>query len=557
MNVSQPPETIEPRDYVRALRRRWWMVVGLLVLGGLASAAYVKVAPRVYLASASVYVTATGSTNGQVQGGQAGGPVNMDSEAQVAQSTAVATIAARLMRTSVPPATLSKQLKVTVPATSQILQIGCQQPSPESASACAQAFAEAYLKVRVATATGQVKATLTSLRNAIDTLQRNVAGLTSKIATLPPNSSARASDQAQLKSDQSRLKSLNNQVGVLTAELASPAGGQIVANAAVPSRPNSPRSSLVIPSGLAAGLLLGLAAAFAADRRDQRVREATDLERRLDLPVLLTIAPGQRRLERALAAPRTRLGRAFAEVVQETSAALGDGNHILLVASASAGAGGSVTAANLAAAFARTHAQVVLVCAGLEASVAPSLFGLGNEHGVADVLAGAASLGEAVQCPPDLPRLRVLPPGAGTCSLADGFRENAAQLFSDLRRSTPIVIIEGPSASENSDTLELAEFADAALVVVQAGKTRWPEAGNCIRHLGRLRTMVLGAVLIPPAARRARTRPANRPRRARDEVPHAPTPAVRAPASPPGGGNASTRTAGRARDEPAGKGARG
>ena len=50
MNMSQRPDSFEPGDYLAVLRRRWWIVLVLAVLGLLAAGAYVAVAPKVYTA---------------------------------------------------------------------------------------------------------------------------------------------------------------------------------------------------------------------------------------------------------------------------------------------------------------------------------------------------------------------------------------------------------------------------------------------------------------------------------------------------------------------------
>ena len=500
MNFSQRPDTFETADYLRTLRRRWWIVLVLFIVGGAGAAAYIKVAPKVYAATTSVYVTANEATTNQVAGGRTSGQVNMDSEAQVVQSMAVATLAANLLHTSIPPATLSKHVAVAVPPNSQVLQITCEQPTGSSAAACSQAFARAYLQNQTTAATDALKGALSTLHGQILTLQHATAALTAKVASLPPNSASRANAQAQLTSDRAQLNSLSNQVGQLEAQMANSSPGRIITNAVVPTKPTSPRKLLVLPSGLAAGLVLGLILAFVADARDRRVHGPRDLERRTDLPVLLNLGPGRRGAESGVATPRSRTGHAFAELAHLTTAALGDGNHVVLVTSASAGSGASVAAANLAAAFTRTHAQVVLVCADLQTSAVPALFHVGADRGLAEVLSGGATVGEAMQRPADFPRLRILPPGRESSLGPGDFQHDATRrLISELRRSTPIVIIEVAPASEDGDAFAMAEFADAALVVVEVGKTTWPEAAGCTQRLDRLRTMVLGALLIPPA----------------------------------------------------------
>jgi len=91
----------------------------------------------------------------------------------------------------------------------------------------------------------------------------------------------------------------------------------------------------------------------------------------------------QKRLgpQAAIVSPRSRTGRAYTELAQAVASNLGDGNHVVLVAGASAGRSGSVVAANLAATLARTRSEVILVCADLRDSVTPQLLGVGDGRG--------------------------------------------------------------------------------------------------------------------------------------------------------------------------------
>ena len=118
------------------------------VLGLLAAGAYVAAAPKVYTASTSVYVTATAANSSQVTGGRTSGAVDMDSEAQLVQSTNVATLARQMLRSNLTETQLRKKISVTVPANSQVLQIACHAPTPDAAATCANDFAKAFLQTQ-------------------------------------------------------------------------------------------------------------------------------------------------------------------------------------------------------------------------------------------------------------------------------------------------------------------------------------------------------------------------------------------------------------------------
>jgi capsular polysaccharide biosynthesis protein len=74
--------------------------------------------------------------------------VNMDTEKQIAESTAVAEKAAEALGTNEAPEALLEDLSVSVPTNSLVLEITFADPDPARAQAGAQAFADAYLSTR-------------------------------------------------------------------------------------------------------------------------------------------------------------------------------------------------------------------------------------------------------------------------------------------------------------------------------------------------------------------------------------------------------------------------
>jgi MinD-like ATPase involved in chromosome partitioning or flagellar assembly len=167
-----------------------------------------------------------------------------------------------------------------------------------------------------------------------------------------------------------------------------------------------------------------------------------------------------------------------------------------------------VVAANLAAALARTHSEAVLVCAALRDSVAPKLFGLAPSRGLAEVLAGQATVAEVAQGPAGAPGLWVIPPGADTSLAEYNLQHDTARaLTAQLRRDIRFVIIEVQATEAGADTLALAEFADAALLTVEAQRTSRDEADAAIRRLRQMRTQLLGAAVLPPVRDGVTVRP--------------------------------------------------
>jgi uncharacterized protein involved in exopolysaccharide biosynthesis/Mrp family chromosome partitioning ATPase len=496
MRHTSGPEDLQIADYTGLLRRRWWLIVAVTVIGTLGGIGYLKAAHKVYTATASVYVTATAGTVNQVANGRTSGTVNLDTEAQVVQSVTVAQAAARLMHATGTIQQLISRVSVAVPANTQVLSISCQGSPAAAAATCARSFAQAYLAYTSASTAAAVNAQISTLQSKISTLQSNAAKLSIEIASLPANSAQRAAANEQLNSDHSQLSWLNTQVAQLTAELANPSGGTVISDAVPPQSPSSPRALLVIPSGALAGLLLGLVLAFVVDRGNRRIRGPRDVSR-LDVPVLMSL-PRRPGPELAIAAPRSRAGREFSELAHVLAGSLGAGNHVVVVSGASAGRGAALVAANLAVALSRSQPDVTLVCADREGSVIPGMVGLPPAPGLADLLAGEAPNGNAGPRPAAAPRLRVITPGTPQVAAVDLQQDAVDQLLAELRRAARWVVVEAPAVRSGPDVYTLAHAADAVLLVAEVPRTRSNQLLDAVRHLENTGAAVLGAVLLRP-----------------------------------------------------------
>jgi Mrp family chromosome partitioning ATPase len=256
-------------------------------------------------------------------------------------------------------------------------------------------------------------------------------------------------------------------------------------------------------------LFIGLLAAFIAERRDKRVHTAAEVERELDLPVLLSIPPKRPAMNAAVATPRTSIGQAFHDLAQHVAASLGEGRHILIVATTGSGVSGSTVTANLAAALAKTRSEVLVVCPDLRGTALPRLLGVQEDgRGLTDVVAGIATIREVTRRSAEVPGLGVVLPGTDSATvLSDVQNDVLHRVASELRSDAGYVVVEAPA--DGFDAFVLAEFADAAIVTVELNGTMRPEAAGCIQRLEQLRTAVLGAAVAPRL--RDRTPPRSQP----------------------------------------------
>ena len=509
MAVSQEADSFEFAGYLGVLRRRWWVVLVLACVGILAAGAYIAKAPKAYTATATVNVTPTGvsqTQGGAVAGGRTNSAVNLDTEAQIVKSSSVAAIAARALHTPLTPTALLQNVSVAVPANSSVLQISCQAKSAAQASVCANAFAAAYIQNRNASAAATIDSELKTVRGELTSLEKSTTRLNLQITSFPVNSPQRASAESQLQSDTGQLKSLANQAASLSAQAAANSGGSIITKATPPATASSPKKKIILPSGLLAGLLIGLIIAFVWDKQDTRVKGARSLGN-AGAPVLLSISAKELGAE-LLAPPRSPAGLDFSELARSATRALDQDHHLLLMVGASPGLGTSVAAANLAVALARIHSAVILVCPSGQRTA--RLLGLPESRALdrraaAELAAGQLSVEEIALQPAGFPGLRVVVLAE---ELYDLQHAQARVLAEQLRISADYTVVEAPAGSAGPDTLALAEYCGAALLTVEISVTRRPDIEEAVNRITRLGTPVLGLVALPRLRLPAPSRPA-------------------------------------------------
>jgi non-specific protein-tyrosine kinase len=165
-----------------------------------------------------------------------------------------------------------------------------------------------------------------------------------------------------------------------------------------------------------------------------------------------------------------------------------------MVTSPGAGEGKSVTSANLALTMAQElQRHVVLVDADLRDPAVHSLFGIDGGPGLADVLAGDATLDDALVHLPDH-RLTVLPAGA-TPQFPTELLGSAGmrRLLDTLRARFDRVLLDVPAVAPLADVATVAPLADGVLMVVRAGMTQRPALDRALEGLADAK--VLGVVL--------------------------------------------------------------
>ena len=256
---------------------------------------------------------------------------------------------------------------------------------------------------------------------------------------------------------------------------------QLIRPAEVPRKPSSPNTLLNLALGSILGLLLGVAAAAVRYTTDSRAHTPDDLKA-AGFAVIGTVPDLTDALRRGRQTVNgvdvhpglVTVTEAFspqAEAFRHLHAALASGAgapQVVVVTSPEAGVGKSVLAANLAAAGAQAGRRVLLVDADLRTPAVGALLGLGESPALGE---GGTDL-NVVYWSTVVPGLfavtaRETPEAPGQAWAP----EHVGELLGHLRSTFDLILIDAPSAIRTADAALLAPFADAALLVAEAGET--------------------------------------------------------------------------------------
>jgi len=171
-----------------------------------------------------------------------------------------------------------------------------------------------------------------------------------------------------------------------------------------------------------------------------------------------------------------------------------DGKRAFVITSPSMGEGKTLTAVNLSWLLAQTDgATALLIDADLRNPCAAEYLGVDSDRGLSEVLTGETKLTQAiVKLNPA--GLHVLPGGSrreDVAELLSGPR--FSNLLQEARRLFDYIIIDAPPLGIFTDANVLISRADAAVLVLRAGSTRFSVVERLLEQIPRER--MLGVVL--------------------------------------------------------------
>lgn len=449
--LEPPQEELGLKRYVETIRERLWFVVLAILVCTAAAVAYVLTAPKTYEAETKMLVTPVPSDAfpGLPVLRESSDPTrDVSTAAQLVTNTDVAQRVKDRLALEDSPEDLLEKVSAEPVAQSNIVSVTAEENSPTEARDIANAFAEEAVADRTQTLNAEIDAQL-------EGLQAQLQG--------GPNP-AISGTIAQLQSLRAS--------GDPTFSIETPA--------TAPEDQASPRPVLTVAGGIVAGLVLGIAGAFASQILDPRLRREDQLRRRYRLPILARVPRetgwrkneplGPRRVSAATAeAYRTLRGTLEAQPPSQ------EGSRVILVTGPSPSEGKTTTALNLASSLALAGRRVILIEADLRRpSLAQALNVQDPHYGVVSVLIENVQLHDALLSTPTYGQnLQILLADYSGGWIAELFSIPAAQkLVDDARQYAEYVVIDSPPLTEVVDALPLARKADDVLIVTKLGKTR-------------------------------------------------------------------------------------
>lgn len=266
--------SLELGRFVTVLRRRWLAVVVGTLIGVLLAVAALVSTSRTATATTLVNVNVI-STQPFNQARKDSDLLDAQTETQIARSTEVVTAVSRTLGGDTSPQQIRRATTAELLAGGTVLRIQYSAQSARLADRGANALADEYLTYRSDIAQAKVDAVVKQLDARRSELTDQLAGIQQRLATTSAIPT-RARLQAQSEVTNQTLSSLTQQLTVLQS--LDTGGGTVLTSASPASTVVSPRTWVVLATGVLGGLLLGLLLAFLVNFADRRLRDEHDVE---------------------------------------------------------------------------------------------------------------------------------------------------------------------------------------------------------------------------------------------------------------------------------------
>lgn len=274
---------------------------------------------------------------------------------------------------------------------------------------------------------------------------------------------------------------------------------RVVSPAQVPKSPDQPRANLILMIAGVLAAALAFVLAVLIDMFDRTARSTEQLEREIGVSCL-GLVPRTGRLGNKADSVLSQRGGLFAEAVRSVRAALtvssiGAPPKVILFTSAVAGEGKSLLALSLARSAALDGLRVLLIDCDFRTPMVARALKVPATNGLDQILLHGNANGSPIRTD-DASGLHYIPTEAAPHKAQEllGGRVFAG-LMKEVRRHYDLIILDSPPVGTLSDSLLIAQQADATLVVAQWRKTKTHMLSRAVRRLAQGHSRAVALVL--------------------------------------------------------------
>jgi capsular exopolysaccharide synthesis family protein len=431
---------VELRDYLRIFRKRWPIIVVLLLLGGGTATAVAFNATPIYAAHTQLFVTTPsgGENTASLQQGNTFTQERVKSYAAIVSSPIVLTPVIKNLGLPVTPQELGANVSASAPLNTVLVNVTVRNTSAAEAKSIADAVSQSFTEI-------------------VAKLETPASGGLSPIKVT------------------------------------------VVKQADIPRAAVSPNKKLDIALGLLVGLALGIGVAVLRETLDTTIKSTSDLSavsKASFLGGIIFDADVPKRPLITHADPQSRRAESFRHL--RTSLQFVDVAHrsrSFVITSSIGGEGKSTTSANLALALAATGSRVALVEGDLRRPKVADYLGLERAVGLTTVLIGQATVTDVMQSWGN-GQLHVLPAGRVPPNPSELLGSQAMQnVIRQLEAAYDYVLIDAPPLLPVTDATVLSRIAGGAIVVVGAGRIRRDQLRRSLETLEAVGAPLHGLIL--------------------------------------------------------------
>lgn len=505
---------VELHRLINIVLRRWWLLVGLIAVGGAAGYMISQRQTAVYEATATVLVGDITKTSNLSR-------EDIQMSALFAQTYADLAIRQPVMQGVVEMLDLNqswedlrKQVLVSSIDDSQLIEIKAEANSPEMARRIADEIAKQLILIGPSNIPERDDNFVQGfIRQQMEDTQLRILEGQTRIKEIESAMEGKVSPSKmlELQTEKANLERLVAdqvlnfvELSNLSAQDRSPNSLSIVETAYADVDPIRPRANLNILLGAGLGLLLAMGVTFLWEYIDDAIKNTDDLSAYEKLNLLGSVGRirGQRYSEKMVThwEPSSPTAEAYRMIRNKIRFGAGSSQaRSIVVTSSEPEEGKSITAANLSIIMAQAGIKTVLVDADLRNPVLHQALNVKLKSGLADIISvQGANITDCLK-PTSIDNLRVITSGESAENELEQLNsDRIAAVLKALEPYSEVVIIDSPPALLTADAMILSNQADGVIVVTRAGKTRRKALRQTLVDLQEANANIIGCIFNHP-----------------------------------------------------------